>query len=183
MRLSVWIVLAVLEMPGSHFMGVRLQRDTFDKVGSRLGAAPRLAQAGDGGEWRTFACFRGDDGSVVVFASDAMGGGTFVNSEAFAKEIADLILPDSIDVKTLAAICVRSSHVSGTVPGPVGIHLGQRLAPLEKALGSPMITSDELKTWESDRQLTPTLGRFRRIDVRLRGGRIVAVSVSESTRG
>jgi hypothetical protein len=181
MNILPLLLLAVVELPASHFLGIPLQRDAFDVLSSPLEANPRLVRSGDGGNAETWACFRGADGATAVFASDAIGAGR-INFYAFATNAQALILPEAIDTPTAMAACVPTARLTEQELGPADIRLGERFQAVVRRLGKPTESSGGLARWESDVDVSPTFARFRRIEVRLRNGRVISVAAYESTR-
>jgi hypothetical protein len=109
-------------------LGFVLQKTTFQEINAELGGAS-IQQSGSGGDYLARMCYRGGDGTILIFESTDLGGGSqhISGFQLSTAEAAGKHLPK----------CKRNNKIGHDLKLANGLHLGSKRREVKKIFGEP----------------------------------------------
>lgn len=117
-------------------LGITLGKDTLSGVQERLGDAPALSY-GEGGNSLTEICYRGADGTSIIFASGVLGGPRNV--------LTHFTISRNVPIEFHGHNCLLNLHINRSIHTGGGLSLVLSKTQLISLLGVPIQAGHILK--------------------------------------
>jgi hypothetical protein len=154
--------------------GITLEKSSFDDAARTLGPAP-IREDGDGAAYERWSCYVGADGTVLLVSGGEMHVGQIIDGIRLATRA------QWMEITAPKPKCVLLARLSAALP--IGrLELGMRRAAVDRLLRGAIVERkpDAIRA-TSEEPAGDDFATSRALEVRFKRGRVVSISVSQTT--